>query len=126
MRDLVILTEEAPGLGRMVGLRPGAGLQQGDTVEPLYCPAHCPDLAGWAGRAWEGLPDVVVGLDSLQAGVERVLRSHNGVIPLASFIHCYQADGGTALQAADGEEGRTGVPLEHLLQVSFRFSRVQI
>ena len=62
MKDLVILTEEVAGQGRMVELQSTA-VMESEEVENLYCLTHYPLQLGWGEkRVWEGLPDVVVGL----------------------------------------------------------------
>ena len=115
MKDVVTLTDDIEGVGRMVHLNYKLSVDNGQ-VEQLYCPHHCPDTAGWGEkRMWEGLPDVVVNLDTLSNNIHKMLRSHNGSVPLASLLYCYNAECEEIVTVAS-DDGMHGVPLEHLLQ----------
>jgi len=116
MKDVVTLLEDVSGSGRMIHLKPNADVSI-DDVENLHCELHCPNVkVGWAEKnVWEGLPDVKVKLDTLSANIQLMLRTHNGSIPLASFVYCYNAEFEN-LDLDEAGVGRNGVPLEHLLQ----------
>ena len=115
MKDLVILTEEVAGQGRMVELQSTA-VMESEEVENLYCLTHYPLQLGWGEkRVWEGLPDVVVGLEQLATNINKMLASHQGSVPLASLLYCYNAECEQLVTVAT-DDGRHGVPLEHLLQ----------
>ena len=115
MKDLVSLTEEVPGQGRMVQLNSTA-VMDSEEVENLYCLTHYPLQLGWGEkRVWEGLPDVVVGMEQLATNITKMLASHQGSVPLASLLYCYNAECEQLVTVAS-DDGRHGVPLEHLLQ----------
>ena len=116
MKDVVSLTDDVAGVGRMVVLNTNTSVDS-NQVEVLFCPAHCPAQAsGWGDkRLWECLPDVVVGLETLTANLMKMLESHGGSVPLASLMYCYNAECEELVTVA-ADDGRHGVPLEHLLQ----------
>ena len=115
MKDVVSLTEDVAGVGRMVQLNTTT-LVDSDEVELLYCPTHCTPHQGWGEkRVWEGLPDVVVSLDQLASNIKKMLVSHHGSVPLASLLYCYNAECEDLVTVAS-DDGKHGVPLEHLLQ----------
>ncbi|XP_028830244.1 meiosis regulator and mRNA stability factor 1 isoform X2 [Denticeps clupeoides] len=60
------------------------------------------------------VPFVVVSLKTLAAQVHGLLQTHEGTVPLLSFLECYAAEF-SPLEV--GEEGELpgGVPLEHLI-----------
>ena len=115
MKDVVTLTEDVAGTGRMVQLNTNTMVET-DEVELLYCPTHCTPHVGWGEkRVWEGLPDVVANLDILSQNIKKMLRSHPGGVPLASLLYCYNAECEELVTVAT-DDGKHGVPLEHLLQ----------
>ena len=102
-------------MGRMVQLNSNA-VMESEEVENLFCKVHYPLQLGWGERrVWEGLPDVVVGLEELTTNILRMLKSHCGSVPLASLLYCYNAECEQMVTVAT-DDGRHGVPLEHLLQ----------
>jgi len=117
MKDVVSLTDDVAGVGRMVSLNTNTSSVDSDQVEVLFCPAHCPaQISGWGDkRLWECLPDVVVSLDTLTANIQKMLLSHGGAVPLASLLYCYNAECEDLVTVA-ADDGKHGVPLEHLLQ----------
>lgn len=119
MKDVVSLTDDVAGVGvgRMVSLNINTTSVDSDQVEVLFCPAHCPaQVSGWGDkRLWECLPDVVVSLDTLTANIQKMLVSHGGAVPLASLLYCYNAECEDLVTVA-ADDGKHGVPLEHLLQ----------
>jgi len=116
MKDVVTLTEDMAGVGRMVQLNANQTVDT-DEVELLSCPQHCANTAGWGDkrRVWEGLPDVVVSLETLSNNIQKMLKSHGGTVPLASLLYCYNAECEEIVTVAS-DDGKHGVPLEHLLQ----------
>ena len=115
MKDVVTLTEDVAGVGRMVVLNTNQTVDNGE-VELLSCPLHCTNTAGWGDkRVWEGLPDVVVSLETLTNNIQKMLQSHGGSVPLASLLYCYNAECEEIVSVAS-DDGKHGVPLEHLLQ----------
>uniref|UniRef100_A0AAR2IN25 Meiosis regulator and mRNA stability factor 1 n=1 Tax=Pygocentrus nattereri TaxID=42514 RepID=A0AAR2IN25_PYGNA len=60
------------------------------------------------------IPFVVVSLKALAAHVHSLLQSHEGTVPLLSFLECYAAEFSPLTVAEEGKlEG--SVPLEHLI-----------
>ncbi|XP_026989357.2 meiosis regulator and mRNA stability factor 1 isoform X2 [Tachysurus fulvidraco] len=60
------------------------------------------------------IPFVVVSLKALSAHVHSLLQSHEGTIPLLSFLECYASEFSPLTVAEEGKlEG--SVPLEHLI-----------
>ena len=56
-------------MGRMVQLNSNA-VMESEEVENLFCKVHYPLQLGWGEkRVWEGLPDVVVGLEELTTNI---------------------------------------------------------
>ena len=99
----------------MVQLHSNAVIES-EEVESLFCKVHYPLQLGWGEkRVWEGLPDVVVGLEVLTSNITKMIASHDGGVPLASLLYCYNAEC-QQLVTAVSDDGRHGVPLEHLLQ----------
>ena len=117
MKDVVTLTDDVAGVGRMVSLNTNTSCVDTDQVEVLFCPAHCAaQVSGWGDkRLWECLPDVVVSLETLTANIKKMLLSHGGAVPLASLLYCYNAECEDLVTVA-ADDGKHGVPLEHLLQ----------
>jgi len=118
MKDIVSLTEDVAGQGRMVTLNTNTMVET-DEVEMLYCPLHSSvpnNVNGWGDkRVWEGLPDVVVSLEALSTNIRKMLKNHKGSVPLASLLYCYNAECEELVTVAS-DDGKHGVPLEHLLQ----------
>jgi len=110
MKDIINITEDSSG--RMIELKPGNfGVQESESVESLYCPIHCPveEQKGWAeGIVQPPLPNVNMSLKELGPKLELIVKNHNGSIPLASLVSCYEAEFGKL-------RTDSGVPLEHLV-----------
>ena len=115
MKEVVSLTEDLAGMGRIVQLNTDTVVGS-EEVEMLHCEQHSPSSqVGWGEvRCWEGMPNVVVDLQVLSENVKKVLRSHNGCVPLASLSNCYNAE--CPPLGGEEDDGHAGVPLEHLLQ----------
>uniref|UniRef100_T1JDT7 Meiosis regulator and mRNA stability factor 1 n=1 Tax=Strigamia maritima TaxID=126957 RepID=T1JDT7_STRMM len=83
-------------------------------MEKSFCELHCPnpnDGKGWAEKEGsKSLPDVRISLKQLAPRLHVLLKSHDGSLPLGSFLACYKHEFGPLLPAIDG-----GVPLEHLI-----------
>ncbi|KAK2857564.1 hypothetical protein Q7C36_005483 [Tachysurus vachellii] len=60
------------------------------------------------------IPFVVVSLKALSAHVHSLLQSHEGTIPLLSFLECYASEF-SPLTVADEGKLEGSVPLEHLI-----------
>lgn len=59
------------------------------------------------------IPFVVMSLSTLAAEIHSLLQSHEGTLPLLSFLDCYAAKFSPIQLGNEGLEG--GVPLEHLI-----------
>jgi len=116
MKEVVSLTEDLTGTGRMVQLNTNTVVGS-EEVEMLHCEIHCPSSqAGWAERrVGEGLPHVKIEMDVLSLNIRKMLISHGGSVPLASLVQCYNAEF-DHLDVEVTEDGKHGAPLEHLLQ----------
>jgi len=117
MKEVVTLSEDHTGKGRMVQLSPDAELGSVE-VDELYCALHFPknNHSGWGERkVWEGLPEVQVRIDQLSVNLKKLLDSHGGSLPLASLVHCYRVEFGE-LNELGMDNVDHGVPLEHLIQ----------
>ncbi|XP_070965755.1 meiosis regulator and mRNA stability factor 1-like isoform X2 [Oncorhynchus clarkii lewisi] len=60
------------------------------------------------------IPFVVVSLKTLASQVHCLLQSHEGTLPLLSFLECYASELGPLVVSEEGEE-EGSVPLEHLI-----------
>ena len=118
MKDVVTLAEDhTAGKGRMVQLNPDAVLGTVE-VDKLFCEEHFPKKGNgsWGDkRVGDGLPDVKIELDILASNVKKLLVGHGGILPLASFVHCYGVEFGQ-IHVVGTEDDCQGVPLEHLIQ----------
>jgi len=117
MKDVVTLSEDHTGKGRMVQLSPDAEVGSVE-VDELYCALHFPKSiqSGWGERkVWEGLPEVQVRIDHLSVNLKKLLDSHSGSLPLASLVHCYREEFGE-LNTLGMDNVDYCVPLEHLIQ----------
>merc|ERR1719233_1572535 len=100
----------------MVQLNPDADLVTVE-VDQLFCEAHFSKKVqgGWVDkRSGDGLPDVKIELDVLARNIKKLVVSHGGTLPLASFVHCYGTECGP-IHVVGSEDDCQGVPLEHLI-----------
>uniref|UniRef100_A0AAR2LN32 Meiosis regulator and mRNA stability factor 1 n=1 Tax=Pygocentrus nattereri TaxID=42514 RepID=A0AAR2LN32_PYGNA len=80
--------------------------------EPV-CKRHYTHEADYDPDTYK-IPFVVVSLKALAAHVHSLLQSHEGTVPLLSFLECYAAEFSPLTVAEEGKlEG--SVPLEHLI-----------
>ena len=117
MKDVVTLAEDFNGKGRTVQLNADAILGTVE-VDKLFCETHFlkKGNGGWGDkRIVDGLPDVKIELDVLASNIQKLLVSHGGILPLASFMHCYISEFGQ-MHVVGTEDDHQGVPLEHLIQ----------
>lgn len=130
MRDIVTVSDNSTG--RMVALHPNVrhSIQshyhnthqdqhtQQQQSEPngvtRFCAKHSsgPDATvGWAERNdTTCLPNINLPLTELAQTIPQLLTIHDGILPLASLVECYQAEIGPIKEIVDG-----GVPFEHLV-----------
>ncbi|XP_064477912.1 meiosis regulator and mRNA stability factor 1-like isoform X2 [Ornithodoros turicata] len=90
--------------------------------DPLLCEHHkspvLGQIDGWA--RWEKtpelLPKVCISLATLGPRVHALLDRHGGLLPMNSFLACYEAEFGAIPRTSDKEPWRQGcVHLEHLV-----------
>lgn len=76
-----------------------------------YCTLHFVKThRGWAEQEIDPLPNVQMTIAQVRRIVFSLLKEHKGVIPIASIVHCIQADLNTVL-----ERNENGVNFEHLI-----------
>ncbi|CAG7709874.1 unnamed protein product [Allacma fusca] len=128
MRDVVNISESSSysssssassssTSGRNISLCHDWVHKQDDLV--LFCKLHPPKLqgvdkcrTGWAEKeVTPPLPVVMIDLKTLATRVHSMLHSHNGSLPILSFLDCYEFAFGAIDLANEGN----GVPLEHLI-----------
>ncbi|XP_069839793.1 meiosis regulator and mRNA stability factor 1 isoform X2 [Dendropsophus ebraccatus] len=78
------------------------------------CRLHCTDTKLWHDFDPDTyiIPYVIQSLKIFAPQVHSLLQSHEGTVPLLSFLDCYSAEF-SAMHIV--EEGQGGVPLEHLI-----------
>ena len=117
MNEVVTITDDVDGVGRMVQLKTDEVFGFGKLEQELvFCEVHRPtnQTGDGVGKVWEGLPDVVVELRVLSVNIHKILKTHEGSVPLGSLLHCYNAECSPPLQEVGDDSA--GVALEHLLQ----------
>lgn len=76
-----------------------------------YCANHFVKThRGWAEQEIDPLPNVQMTIAQVRDVIFALLKSHKGVIPIASIIHCIQSDLNITL-----ERNENGVNFEHLI-----------
>ncbi|CAL8099473.1 unnamed protein product [Orchesella dallaii] len=126
MKDVVLICESTlngngmstPSSGRNISLISSWQEKDGKGLD-LYCKLHPPRIGktettrmGWAEKEAEVLlPNVIVEIKILTTRVHNLLQSHEGGLPLISFLDCYESEFGVLERAKEGR----GVPLEHLI-----------
>ncbi|XP_014255164.1 meiosis regulator and mRNA stability factor 1-like [Cimex lectularius] len=117
LKDICTITDEN---GRMVSLNleyrksptPSPSLPYSNVIE-LHCSKHYKVKQGpgkgWAEQEVPPLPNVIVNLKQFSDHIYTLLKTHNNIVPLASFYDCYECEFGQ-LPISEG-----GVPLEHLV-----------
>ncbi|XP_072124922.1 meiosis regulator and mRNA stability factor 1 isoform X1 [Mobula birostris] len=82
--------------------------------EPI-CKQHCSDR-GYSENEFDPdsykIPFIILSLKTFAPQVHSLLHTHEGTVPLLSFLDCYASEF-TVLKMV--EEGEGGVPLEHLI-----------
>ncbi|XP_067859331.1 meiosis regulator and mRNA stability factor 1 isoform X2 [Heptranchias perlo] len=82
--------------------------------EPI-CKQHCTDN-GYSENEFDPdsykIPFITLSLKTFTPQVHSLLHTHEGTVPLLSFLDCYAAEF-TVLRIV--EEGEGGIPLEHLI-----------
>ncbi|XP_051876783.1 meiosis regulator and mRNA stability factor 1 isoform X2 [Pristis pectinata] len=82
--------------------------------EPI-CKQHCSDR-GYSENEFDPdsykIPFIIMSLKTFAPQVHSLLHTHEGTVPLLSFLDCYASEF-TVLKIV--EEGEGGVPLEHLI-----------
>ena len=93
MKDVVTLTEDGAGVGRMVVLNTNQTVDSGE-VELLSCPLHCTNTAGFGDKRVESLGgiarDIVVSAET--NNIQKMLKFHGRSVPLASLLYCHYAE----------------------------------
>lgn len=76
-----------------------------------YCTIHfVKSHRGWAEQEIDPLPNVQMTISQVRDMMYALLNNHKGVIPIASVVHCIQADLNVSL-----ERNENGVNFEHLI-----------
>lgn len=76
-----------------------------------YCTAHFVKThRGWAEQEIDPLPNVDMTISQVRNIVFALLKEHKGIIPIASIVHCIQADLNISL-----DRNENGVNFEHLI-----------
>ncbi|XP_069761769.1 meiosis regulator and mRNA stability factor 1 isoform X2 [Narcine bancroftii] len=82
--------------------------------EPI-CKQHCSD-GGYSENEFDPdsykIPFILLSLKTFAPQVHTLLHTHEGTVPLLSFLACYASEF-TVLKIV--EEGEGGIPLEHLI-----------
>ncbi|KAM4026164.1 meiosis regulator and mRNA stability factor 1 isoform 2-T5 [Anomaloglossus baeobatrachus] len=134
LTDTVTIRDQ--GNGRLVGLLPSFQARQSPlgssqshdgsstTCSPVVfedleyhdpvCRLHCTNPKFWHDFDPDSyiIPYVIKSLKVFAPQVHSLLQSHEGTVPLLSFLDCYAAEF-NAMQLV--EEGQGGIPLEHLI-----------
>lgn len=93
-----------------------SSIENSDLIECLqhsvpYCTNHfVKSHRGWAEQEIDPLPNVVMSIPQIRTLIYSLLRSHKGDIPIASIIHCIQAELRISL-----DRNEAGVNFEHLI-----------
>lgn len=76
-----------------------------------YCTTHfVKSHRGWAEQEIDPLPNVQMTISHVRDMMYALLNNHKGAIPIASIVHCIQADLNVSL-----ERNENGVNFEHLI-----------
>lgn len=76
-----------------------------------YCAQHFVKMhRGWAEQEIDPLPNVHMTIAQVRDIVFELLNNHKGVVPIASIVHCIQADLNVML-----DRNENGVNFEHLI-----------
>lgn len=117
MKDICSISEEK-NEEKFISLRPDLinSIENGELIDWLkhsvpYCSVHIvKSHRGWAEQGVDTLPNVMMTFNEVRCILYELLKKHDGDIPIATMVHCIQAE--LQVQLARDDQG---VNFEHLI-----------